>query len=232
MWADMDIILFRLLLAVVLSGFIGYEREVSESSAGLKTHILVAIGATIIALLQVEIIDYVREIAIANPEGHMNVTADASRLISQVVSGIGFLGAGTIIVTKRNISGLTTAASIWTVASIGLALGMGFYPLALFGFLFVILTLFIFKRIFSVSQSYRVIVRYIDGGQTLENIKNVFNDLKFEYQITSYKSELFSDHIIRENIFKIKDSDLDFQDIVSKLSTTDNIISVERTNLY
>ena len=146
MWMDIDIILLRLFLALVFSGLIGYEREVSDSNAGLKTHILVAIGATLIALMQVEITDYVREIALVNPKGPHSVTSDASRLISQVVSGIGFLGAGTIIVTKNYVSGLTTAASIWTVAGIGLALGMGFYPIAIFGFLFVILTLFIFKR--------------------------------------------------------------------------------------
>ncbi len=228
----MKVIFFRLLLAFVFSGMIGYEREVSESNAGLKTHILVAIGATIVALLQIEIIGYVRELALANPGGPINVTSDASRLISQVVSGIGFLGAGAIIVTKRNISGLTTAASIWTVASLGLAIGMGFYPLAFIGFLFVLLTLFIFKRVLHFSNPYRIIVRYVGGAQTLISIKEVLSDLYLEYELTSYRSELFADHVIHENVFKFKDFKTEpFQELVSELSVIPNIVSVERTNL-
>lgn len=228
-----ETIIFRLFLAFVFSAMIGYEREVSHSNAGLKTHILVAIGATIIALLQMEIIFHVRSIALANPSGTINVTSDASRLIAQVVSGIGFLGAGTIIVTKRNVSGLTTAASIWATASIGLALGMGFYGLAGFGFLFVITTLFIFNKLVNVQHGYRIIVKYIGGSETLSKIKSGFDELSLDYELASYKSEIFVDYIIRENIFIIQESTKnDFQDIVSKLSVTDNIVSVEKTNLY
>ena len=231
MWMDIDIILLRLFLALVFSGMIGYEREMNESNAGLKTHILVAIGATIVALIQVEITDYVREIALANPQGPINVTSDASRLISQVVSGIGFLGAGTIIVTKSNISGLTTAASIWTVASIGLAIGMGFYPIAIFGFLFVISTLFIFKRFVNVNKSYNITIKYMGGASTLEQIKDTLKDLSLEYEILSYKSDAFVNQRINENVFKIKNDDTDFQGLVSKFSTQENIISVDRNDV-
>lgn len=230
---DYEVIAIRLLLSFLFSGIIGYEREVNQSNAGLKTHILVALGATLVALIQVEIIYFVRELAIAHPEGPINVTSDASRLIAQVVSGIGFLGAGTIIVTKRNVSGLTTAASIWAVASIGLALGMGFYPIAILGFSFIILTLFIFNKLINVGQDYRIIVKYLDGYDILSEIKASFIELSLEYEMASYKSEVFADYIIRENVFIItrKDS-VDFQDIVSQLSKTKNIVSVERTNLY
>ncbi|NLY37385.1 MAG: MgtC/SapB family protein [Tissierellia bacterium] len=232
MWDNVDIILFRLFLALIFSGLIGYEREVSESNAGLKTHILVAIGSTIVALMQVEITQYVREIGLANPLGPMNVTSDASRLIAQVVSGIGFLGAGTIIVTKSNISGLTTAASIWAVASIGLALGMGFYPIAVFGFLFVILTLFIFKRFVNVNRSYSIIVKYMGGAPTLKEIKVTLDSLDFKYELLSYNSDIFVDYVIRENVFKIKNKSTDFQGIMAKLSNIENIISVERSDLH
>ncbi len=231
MWMDIDIILLRLFLALVFSGFIGYEREVSESNAGLKTHILVAIGATLIALMQVEITDYVRAIALVNPEGPHSVTSDASRLISQVVSGIGFLGAGTIIVTKNYVSGLTTAASIWTVAGIGLALGMGFYPIAIFGFLFVISTLFIFKRFINLNASYSITVKYTGEGSTLKEIKSALEDLSFEYELLSYKSNVCADDVIHENVFKIKNSDADYESIVSKFSTAQNIVSIERNDI-
>lgn len=231
MWMDIDIILLRLFLALVFSGLIGYEREVSDSNAGLKTHILVAIGATLIALMQVEITDYVREIALVNPKGPHSVTSDASRLISQVVSGIGFLGAGTIIVTKNYVSGLTTAASIWTVAGIGLALGMGFYPIAIFGFLFVILTLFIFKRFITLNESYSITIKYKGADSTLKEIKSTLEHLSFDYELLSYKSTVCADDIIHENIFKIKNSHGDFQGIVSKFSKAENIVAIERNDV-
>lgn len=229
---ELEVILFRLFISFVFSGIIGFEREVNQSNAGLKTHILVALGATLIALLQIEIIAYVREIALANPEGVVNVSADASRLVSNVITGIGFLGAGTIIVTKRNVSGLTTAASIWTTASIAVAVGMGFYEVALIGFSFVLLTLFFFNRLVNVSYGYRVIVKYIGGVETLSKIKDIFNEMSFDFEIAAYKSDVYDSYIIRENIFIINNSkDADFEQIVSKLSITDNIVSVERTNL-
>ena len=226
-------IIFRLFLAVVFAGIIGYEREVNQSNAGFKTHILVAIGATLIALLQLEIMNHVRELSLLTETGYISVTADASRLISQVVSGIGFLGAGTIIVTKRNVSGLTTAASIWATAGIGLALGMGFYEIAGFGFLFVILTLIIFNKVVNIHHQYRIIIKYLEDDKTLDKIKEGLKELDIEYELDSYKSEIFSDYTIRENRFIIKDSSsLEFEDIVSKFSKIENIISVERTNLF
>lgn len=232
MWENIDIIVLRLFLAMLFSGLIGYEREVSESNAGLKTHILVALSATIIALLQMEVIGYVRDLALASPDGPINVSSDATRLIAQVVSGIGFLGAGSIIVTKRNVSGLTTAASIWSVASIGIALGMGFYPLATAGFIFVIVSLFLFKRVFKLSSNQRIIVKYIGGSVTLNDIKIIFSEIAKEFELISFKSEVFHDYIISENTFKIDDLDVDYQELVSKLSDTKNVVSVERTNLY
>lgn len=232
MWMNIDVILLKLFLALVFSGLIGYEREINESNAGLKTHILVAIGATLVALMQVEITDYVRDIALANPSRPIGVTSDASRLIAQVVSGIGFLGAGTIIVTKSTISGLTTAASIWTVANIGLAIGMGFYSIAILGFLFVISTLFIFKRFFNVHRSYSLVIKYTGGSSTLTEITNTLKEFSFKYEISSYHSVFFADHIIQENVFRIKNTDNDFQGILLKLSTTENIVSVEKNNVH
>lgn len=230
MWMDIDIILLRLFMALIFSGVIGYEREASESNAGLKTHIIVAVGATVIALIQVEVTDYVRQIAFDNPDVPINVSSDASRLIAQVVSGIGFLGAGTIIVTKSNISGLTTAASIWTVASIGLAIGMGFYPIAIFGFLFIISTLFIFKKVFNVNKPYSITVKYKGGESTLKEAEDILDKLSLVYEVLSYNKEIINKQIINENIFKIKNKESDFSDIISKLSTNEDILSIERNN--
>lgn len=230
---DKEVVIFRLFLAFVFSAIIGYEREVNQSNAGLKTHILVALGSTLVALLQVEIINFVREIAISNPDSIINVSADASRLVSNVISGIGFLGAGTIIVTKRNVSGLTTAASIWTTASISIAVGMGFYIVALAAFSFVLITLYMFNHLLNVTKNYRIIVKYVGGVETLSKISSIFEEMSLDFEIAAYKSDVFDNYIIRENVFIMHDSkESDFEEIVSKLSITDNIVSVERTNLY
>ncbi|WP_422484382.1 MgtC/SapB family protein [Gudongella sp. DL1XJH-153] len=105
-------ILARLLISAVLGGVIGIEREASNRPAGFRTHILVSVGSTLIMLVSMY--------AIPQP-------ADRARIAAQVVSGIGFLGAGTILRTGSTIRGLTTAASLWVCAGIGLAIGSGYY---------------------------------------------------------------------------------------------------------
>ncbi len=111
----------KLLMAVVLSGIIGFERENLNRPAGLRTHVLVCVGA---AVVQITSVQYYA--------GNAGADADVFRLGAQVISGIGFLGAGTIIKEGNSIKGLTTAASLWTVACIGLAVGAGLYQEAAF----------------------------------------------------------------------------------------------------
>ena len=106
----------RLALAVVLGSAVGLEREKKNQAAGLRTHIVVILGATLVMLI--------------SKYGFSDIfinTKDPARLAAQVVSGIGFLGAGMIIVNRNKIRGLTTAASLWTTACIGLGVGAGFY---------------------------------------------------------------------------------------------------------
>ncbi len=109
----------RLMLSLLLGGVIGLEREWSNHAAGFRTHILVSLGSTAIMLLSVYgFSEFVHE---------ENVRIDPARLAAQVISGIGFLGAGAILRNGLSVSGLTTAASIWVVAAIGLSVGAGFY---------------------------------------------------------------------------------------------------------
>lgn len=126
----------RLMLALVLGGVVGFEREHKSRPAGLRTHILVCIGA---ALVQVTAINYIK---LNNLAG-----VDPMRLGAQVISGIGFLGAGTIIKEGASIKGLTTAASIWAVGCIGLAAGSGLYFEASLATLLILLALKGFKKI-------------------------------------------------------------------------------------
>lgn len=118
MLSNIDIIL-RLTLAVVLGSLIGIERERLAWAAGLRTHMLVCVGSTLIMI--------VSAFGFADVLGTQHVDLDPSRIAAQVVSGIGFLGAGTILLRHDAIRGLTTAASLWTVAAVGLAVGSGLY---------------------------------------------------------------------------------------------------------
>jgi len=128
-------VIVRLLLAVLFSGVIGLDRAYKHRPAGLRTHILVCLGACIIAMIQKNIGFDALEMARHYPELKGVLRADDARLVAQVVSGIGFLGAGTIIVEHHSIRGLTTAASLWVVACLGIAVGMGDYVIAIAGFL-------------------------------------------------------------------------------------------------
>lgn len=119
-------IILRLTMAVIFGGIIGYGRERERRPAGLRTHILVSIGATLAMITNI----YMYKI--------YNGYTDPTRLGAQVISGIGFLGAGTIIVTGKNkVRGLTTAAGLWACACMGLAIGAGFYSGAIIGCLFI-----------------------------------------------------------------------------------------------
>lgn len=131
-----------LLLATLLGGLVGIEREQNNHPAGFRTHILVCVGSALIMLISMYGFE---EFIYSRPE--INTVQDPARLAAQVVSGIGFLGAGTILVHGGTIRGLTTAASLWVVAGIGLALGAGFYYGAVFATLLVLLSLVVLNKI-------------------------------------------------------------------------------------
>ncbi len=124
----------KLGITTLLSGFIGYEREHSHRPAGFRTHILVAVGSALVMLTSV----YIFEI--------QGMSGDVTRMSAQVLSGIGFLGAGTILREGFSVKGLTTAASLWAVACVGIAVGSGFYAGALVATIVIYLTLNSLKR--------------------------------------------------------------------------------------
>jgi len=130
-------VIVRLLLSTVLAGLIGLERESLHRPAGFRTHILVCTGSTLTMLLSFYLFDLFAG----------KTTADPARLGAQVISGIGFLGAGTILKEGLTIKGLTTAASLWAVACIGLAVGAGFYTGAIIATLLVFFTLISLGRL-------------------------------------------------------------------------------------
>lgn len=114
-------IITRLIAALVLGGLVGFEREWTERPAGLRTHALVSLGSALVMVVNIYLFERFSQ----------GTTMDVTRMAAQVVSGIGFLGAGTIIRSKNGVHGLTTAASLWVVAAIGLAAGCGFWLAAI-----------------------------------------------------------------------------------------------------
>jgi len=121
----------RLLLTLLLSGLIGLERQVHRRNAGLRTHILVALGSCLIMLTSMYVFDIYKD----------RVSLDPARIAAGVITGIGFLGAGTIIRDPEGVRGLTTAASLWVVAGIGLAVGTGFNKIAVIATVLVLIVL-------------------------------------------------------------------------------------------
>jgi putative Mg2+ transporter-C (MgtC) family protein len=136
---DLPVTLFRLLLSFVLGAIIGIEREWHRQSAGLRTHTMIAIGSTLFTLVSIYIPQTFTHFQMGDP----------GRVAAQIVTGIGFLGGGAIFRLGANVRGLTTAASIWAVAGIGMAVGTGMYAAALIGegvVLFVLFAMAPFER--------------------------------------------------------------------------------------
>lgn len=184
----------ELLMAVICGGLIGYEREKNGHDAGLRTHTLVSIGACLIMI-----------ISIRGPGmDAVNTNRDPARLAAQVVSGIGFLGAGTIIQNGMNIKGLTTAATIWLCGGLGLACGSGFFSGAILSTIISYITLSfltkiemklarkspkivmlvdnqdnILKKIADVSKNYVLVIKNISTAI----ISNAANDKKYQISI-------------------------------------------------
>jgi putative Mg2+ transporter-C (MgtC) family protein len=130
--------LFRVLVAAVAGGMVGLEREFRGRQAGFRTYLLVALGSALVMIVSTELA--VRD---WSHEGEYIVSVDPGRIAYGVMTGIGFLGAGTIIHTKGSVRGLTTAAGIWCVAAVGLAIGMGLYVIGLLGAMVIVVALWL-----------------------------------------------------------------------------------------
>ncbi|MCC7306656.1 MAG: MgtC/SapB family protein [Acidobacteria bacterium] len=171
-------IAIRLLLAALLGSVVGLDRERLERGAGLRTHMLVAVGSAVFML--------VSAYGFADVLGHQNVVLDPSRVAAQVVSGIGFLGAGTIILRKEIVHGLTTAASLWAVAAIGLATGGGLYLAAVaatFVVLFILLAVKPLERHLFLNRRPRTLTLTIERTEfTLSSLESAIESADLHMQ--------------------------------------------------
>ena len=172
----------RLVLACVLGGIIGYERQSRRKSAGLRTNVLVCLGACLSMVLS--------QALYQNVEGKTN--ADPARLAAQVVSGIGFLGAGAIMKEGLTVTGLTTAACLWVVAGVGLAVGSGFYSGALVTTALVFVTLGSLSRLdewVDHEKNLGLGIHTVDKPGQLMQISSCLEDLQLRVRGVKVKAD-------------------------------------------
>lgn len=189
-WSTIDLyelnivtIIVRIFLAIMIGGLIGLERGIKNKSAGFRTYMLVCVGAAMVMMTNQFIYDHYG-------------SGDPTRMGAQVISGIGFLGAGTILITHRSqIKGLTTAAGLWTSACIGLAVGIGFYDGAITGGISVLIILTMLEGVKSMIQSnsklfecYIIFESITSFNELLKSGKNL------GWKIMSIQAEEFSTH--------------------------------------
>ncbi|MGM8216218.1 MgtC/SapB family protein [Bacillaceae bacterium W0354] len=217
---DFDVMMLRILLATILCGLIGFERELKNHSAGFRTHILVGVGACLMMLLSIYGFDsYIMK--------YDNIRFDPARIPSYVISGIGFLGAGTIMVHGMTIRGLTTAASIWTVAGIGLVVGAGMYPLAVLATLVVLVSLIVlnsWEKVFSRKKQENMIQLVVGKDVKLADILEIFDN----FSLLINRIEIKSETKTQRNVFieLEKNQKMIMNDILDALSHLEHVTYV------
>ncbi|MDR6868133.1 putative Mg2+ transporter-C (MgtC) family protein [Microbacterium resistens] len=217
--------LFLLLIAFVLSAIIGLERQRRLKSAGLRTHTLVGVGSAVFTLV--------------SAYGFATVTSpdallDPSRIAAQVVSGIGFLGAGVIFVRQNAVSGLTTAASIWVTAAIGMASGAGMPLIAITATALHLCTVTFLgrlgRRLRPEGEETTVVVKYLEGNGALSTVLGVAADLGFQVHMVGTR------HIVKTGAppravttLRLRDSSTEVGPLIAPLGDIPGVLSVKIT---
>lgn len=205
MYGNLEIldIVLRVVLSILFSGLIGLEREKTKKPAGLRTHVLVSVGATVVMLTGIALAGDYRDIA------------DPSRLGAQVISGIGFLGAGTILRSGFDVKGLTTAATIWAVGCIGLAIGAGYYDIAVTASVAVFIVLRAFTHInlkkYDMSKIYSLEMEFNTDFDPDKLYADIEND---DFEIVDF--QLKDRHLKLTVLKEIRDKEFSIFNYLSK----------------
>ncbi len=212
----------RLLVSFIVGAIIGIEREAHRQPAGLRTHILICLGATLIMLLSI----YIPQ------QFSLFKTADPGRIAAQVVSGIGFLGAGAIIKFGANIRGLTTAATIWAVAAIGLCVGAGMFVVALIGSVLILFGLIVVeyfeKKLFKPKFLKRIELT-IDGVEAdLDQFKKILG--RYRIRISTVDMHVDRKQQVAECSFLVLISQqTDYNELTRELSEGQHVSAIKIT---
>ena len=187
-------LVLRIVVAVLCGFAIGFERKYKMKEAGIRTHTIVALGAVIFTVVSIY--------------GFAGAS-DGARVAAQIVTGVGFLGAGMIFFRKEALHGLTTAAGIWATAAIGMAIGAGMYLVGIFATILIIALHLIFnnKKLFSTKRYHTVNLEVVPSESCLERIKEFFNVKEFENVKIKKNSEILETKMsIRLKTFKLYSS--------------------------
>ncbi|NLI22558.1 MAG: MgtC/SapB family protein [Clostridiales bacterium] len=221
----------RLLLAVIIGSVIGIEREMKNRPAGMRTHVLVCVGSAIVAIVETMMIADTITLNMNNPS-NTGIAVSYGRLSAQVISGIGFLGAGTIFISQKKIAGLTTAASLWNAACLGLAIGMGYYVLAVAGCVIVIVTLSLLQRMVRVNTLKHVEIKFIHRVETIAFINDYFQSVGVRVLDIDFHVENRGKDNLYTNIYTLDmQGNTTYKDIVNKLSEFTNIQGIRTRNV-
>ena len=221
----------RLVLAVVIGCVIGIEREKKNRPAGMRTHVLVCVGAALIAIVESLIISDTLTLNLSRGS-ETGIAVSYGRLSAQVISGIGFLGAGTIFISQKKIAGLTTAASLWNAACLGLAVGMGYYVIAMAGCAIVMVTLTLLQRLVHVNAVKNVEVKFIHRVETITFINDYFLSIGVKVLDIDFHVENKGKENLYTNLYTLDmPSDTTYKDIVNKLSEYTNIQGIRTRNV-
>ena len=220
----------RLLLAVIISGFIGYERELNNRAAGFRTHILVCVGAAVTSLIQVYTFEQVQATILSDPRFQGAISADMLRLGAQVISGVGFLGVGTIIHEKGSVKGLTTAASLWVVAIIGLAIGFGYYTLSIASFVCVFIVVVVLKnfehKFIGKTRKVKLVIVFDNRLQPILEVDKLLKGMGIKIKSIEYSTEEEEDNQCIYTLFipiRFK-----VEEVIEKLMSIEHIINVKQ----
>ena len=213
-------IILRLTLATICGGILGAERGRKKRPAGLRTHILVCIGSAMVMITS----QYMTDI--------LKISTDASRMGAQVISGIGFLGAGTIMVIGKNqIKGLTTAAGLWSCACMGLAIGIGFYEGAIISCVFLLGVLTLLHKLDLYSRTHSKILDVYAELKDISGVTNFMNSVKSDgtkiSNIEVTKSNEIDRHIIGLTMTLTLADKIEHSEYILKLHTIEDVRSVE-----
>lgn len=228
-------ILIRISLAIIIGGFIGYEREMSNRPAGFITHTLVCVGACVVSLIQRQMIYDTLSLIEVNPALADVMKADLGRVVAQVVTGVGFLGAGTIIFDKGSIKGLTTATTIWVVACIGLAIGLGYYKIGVIAGLGIFFIIVFLRKLetYARNRQFLMVLELVykaTDNQFVEDTVKFFRKNKVAVRdIKLITQEDMTNKGCRFLIYfgLLKNREV----LIEKLSNNDSVISITRKEL-
>jgi putative Mg2+ transporter-C (MgtC) family protein len=229
---ELSEILIRIFTAIVTGGVIGLEREIKNKPAGFITHIVLCVGAAVIAIIQLKLTYQSIAIMRVNPDLAAGMKVDNGRLIAQVISGVGFLGAGTIIQNKGSVKGITTAATLWLTACLGIAVGLGYYVLALGTAAVATSMILILKKIelhhIEKRMKKKIQIIYVADPAVETKIKNYLLTKRIKIRGKNFLSEIYNgEETERKTIFTLMvPKFINIASMVDEMKKMDDVINV------